>query len=525
MARFQRQSFLTPQVAQTQDLSSLAQRLGAVKQVSSSVFDVVAPIAGERARRLGAEQAEQEFDEEGRPIAPALRSGITAAGRGFNEASIKAYQGALSNDILEGVERIKAESFTEAEFSKKVGEFKAGVMTDVPPQFQGQFLTLFDNIATRGRIELQGVDVERANQENKVLAQQGLTGFSRQATKAAFNGDLETLEFARDSFIDLLDNPRFTPSEIAESILELDKELDEQQVLGTVDSLYTDDPRKAFIAISAFSNNKDLDIAPDEQKRITALAYQGVMNRTKISEQTEKIEDDDNEARIKANEEDLSVKAYSDELSEVEFLQSIRDRDIDPEAADRIRKRMNNVSAVKDNANVLLDIERDFYDLTTEEIELRIDNGVEDGDLTSSTASRLQRNLITRDKATEDEQTTITRNLLRGFLTEQSALSSVFDKGKERRLASGLAQYNERTAAGEEPNTVFLDILNQSSEQNELILRTLPSLRFGSPENLDDSETQVTNAFNSQEITREEANRQLELIKTMRGLKLRFTKK
>ncbi len=525
MARFQRQSFLTPQVARTDDLSSLAQRLGAVRGISSQVSSIVAPIARRRSFARGAGEAVQEFDEEGRPIAPTLRTAFTASGRGFNEASLKAYQGALSNDILEGVERIKAESFTEAEFNKKVGEFRSGVMTDVPPQFQGQFLTLFDNIATRGRIELQGVDVERANQENKVLAQQGLTALGRQAAKAAFNGDTATLEFARDSFIDLLDNPRFTPNEIAESLLELDKELDEQQVLGTVDSLYTDDPRNAFIAISAFSNAKDLDISPDEQKRITALAYQGVMNRTKISEQTEKIEDDESEARIKSNEEDLSVKAYGDELSEVEFLQAIRNRDIDATAVDRIRKRMNSISTVRDNPNVLLDIERQFPDLTTGELEVLIDNAVDDGNMTSATASRLQRNVIVRDKTAEDEQVRITRNLLRGFLTEQSALTSIFDRSKERRLASGMAQYNERTAAGEEPNVVFLDILNQSSDQNELILRTLPPLRFGSPDNLDDSEAQTTNAFTTGVISREEANRQLELIKTMRGLKLKLTKK
>ena len=486
---FEKQPLVLPQVAQTGDLGSLAQRLGAFRQASQTAFSVVSDIKGRQ-----------------------------------NNAATKAYEGAVSNDILEGVERIKAESFSEAEFNVKVTEFKAGVMTDIPPEFQGQFATLFDNIETRSRIELHAADTEQANEENKVLAEQGISAFRRQATKAAFAGDLETVEFSRNGLINLLDNPRFTASEIGDSIRELDKELDEQQVLGAVDALYTDDPRKALLAISVFQNDKDLDIEPDEQKRITALAYQSVLNRTKLSENLERIEDDDNEARIKKNEEDLSIKAYSGELSEVEFIQSLRNRDIDAAAGDRVRKRMNKPSTVRDNPNVILDIERQFPDLTTGEIEILIDTAVDDGNITAATAGRFQRAVITRDEKAEDEQTRITRGLLTGFLREQNQFSSLLDPTKERRLASGLAQYNERTVAGEEPNTVFLDILNQSSDQNELILRTLPALRFGSPENLDDAETQTTNAFTNNQLTREEANRQLELIETMRALKLKFTK-
>jgi len=489
MARLERQPLVLPQITQAGDLGSLAQRLGAFRQASQAVFNVAADVA--------------------------IRQ---------KNATTKAYEGAVSNDILEGVERIKAESFSEAEFNAKITEFRAGVFTDIPPNFQGQFTTLFDNIETRSRIDLQAADIEKTNEENKVLAEQGIGAFRRQATKAAFSGDLETVEFARDGLINLLDNPRFTPSEIGDSIRELDKELDEQQVLGTIDALYTDDPRSALLAISVFQNSKDLDIEPDEQKRITALAYQGVLNRTKLSENIEKVEDDDNETRIKANEEDLSIKAYSGELTEVEFVQSLRNRDIDAAAADRVRKRMNKPSTVRDNPNVILDIERQFPDLATGELEILIDNAVDDGEMTAATAARFQRSVIARDEKVEDEQTRITRGLLTGFLKEQNQFSSLFDPSKERRLASGLAQYNERTAAGEEPNTVFLDILNQSSEQNELILRTLPPLRFGAPDNLDDAETQTTNAFTNKQLTREEANRQLELIDTMRALNLRFTK-
>lgn len=490
--RFQRQPLVTSQVAQTSDLSSLAQRLGAFRQVAQGVFNVVSDIKSRQ-----------------------------------NSAEVKAYEGAVSNDILEGVERIKAESFSEAEFNVKVTEFKAGVMTDIPPEFQAQFTTLFDNIETRSRIELHASDTEKTNEENKVLAEQGISAFRRQATKAAFAGDFETVEFARDGLINLLDNPRFTPSEIGDSIRELDKELDEQQVLGAVDALYTDDPRKALLAISVFQNEKNLDIEPDEQKRITALAYQSILNRTKLSENLEKIEDDDNEAQIKANEEDLSIKAYSGELSEVEFIQSLRDRDIDAAAGDRVRKRMNKPSTVRDNPNVILDIERQFPDLTTAELEVLIDNAVDDGNMTSGTASRLQRAVVARDETTEDDVIRNTRALLKGFLKKQSDFgipSLSFDTNAAQREAAGLAQYNERTAAGEEPNAVLLDILNQSSRENELILNRLPTLRFGSPDNLDDAETQTANAFTNKQLTREEANRQLELIETMRALKLKFTK-
>ncbi len=493
---FERQSLVFPQVAQTGDLSSLAQRLGAIRQASQTTFSVVSDIA---------------------------RSQKEAATIAKNAAT-KAYEGAVSNDILEGVERIKAESFSEAEFNAKITEFRAGVFSDIPPESLQRLTTVFDNIATRSRIGLQAADIEQINQENKVLAEQGISGFRRQATKAAFAGDLETVEFARDNLVNLLDNPSFTPSEIADTIRELDRELDEQQVLGTIDALYTEDPEKALLAISVFQNSKDLDMEPDEQKRITALAYQMVSNRTKLAENIEKIEDDENEARIKKNEEDLSIKARAGELSEVEFIQALRDRDIDANAGDRIRQRMNKPSTVRDNPNVILDIERQFPELSTGELEILLDNAVDDGSLTAATVGRFQRAVITRDEKSEDEQIRITRNLLTGFLKEQNQFSALFDPSKERRLASGLAQYNERTAAGEEPNTVFLDILNQSSEQNELILRTLPALRFGSPDNLDDAETQTTNAFTNNQLTREEANRQLELIETMRALKLRFTK-
>lgn len=494
--RFQRQALSVPQVAQTGDLSSLAQRLGAARQASGTAFNVVAGIAQEEQRVRSVEA----------------------------QAAAKAFQGSMSNDILEGVSRIKAESNTEEEFNAKVTGFKEGLATDVPPEFSQDFELLFDNVSTRARIELNSIDVDRQQAEDKVMAQQGIDSFRKEATKAAFSGDLETLEFSRNGILSLLDNPSFTPSEIGDTLRELDAELDEQQVLGTVDSLYNEDPRKALIAISTFQNSKDLPLEPDEQKRITALAYQGVLNRTKLSESLEKIEDDDNEAFILANEKDLSVKAFSGELSEPEFLNALKDRRIDAAAADRIRKRMNNVSAVKDNPNVLLDIERQFPDLSSGELEVLLDNAVTDGNLTTATVSRLQRNINQRDKTEEDADIKNNRDLLKGFLTEQGIFTA-FDPGKEKRLAAGMAQYNERTLAGEDPNAVVLDVLNQNTEQNELVLRTLPKLRFGTAEDLGGSRVQVVNAADNGTITDEEAERQLKLIQTMEGLKLRFTKK
>ena len=494
--RFQRQALSVPQVAQTNDLGSLAQRLNAFTGLASAGVNL---IGGEIRERQAAETVE-------------------------SKAAAKAFQGSMSNDILEGISRIKAESNTEEEFNAKVTGFKEGLATDIPPEFSQDFESLFDNVSTRARIELNGIDVDRQQAEDKVLAQQGIDSFRKEATKAAFAGDLETLELSRNGVISLLDNPSFTPSEIGDTLRELDAELDEQQVLGTVDNFYNEDPRKALIAISTFQNSKDLPLEPDEQKRITALAYQGVLNRTKLSEQIEKIGDDENKAFILANEQDLSVKAFSGELSEPEFLNALKDRRIDASAADRIRKRMNNVSAVKDNPNVILDIERRFPDMSSAEIEVELDNGIKDGNITLATASRFQRNVNQRDKTEEDADIKNNRALLKGFLTEQGIFSA-FDPGKEKRLAAGMALYNERTLAGEDPNEVVLDVLNQNTKQNELVLRTLPKLRFGTAENLPDSKIQVVNAEADGTITEEEAERQLKLIQTMEGLKLRFTEK
>ena len=125
--RFQRQALSVPQVAQTGDLSSLAQRLGAARQASGTAFNVVAGIAQEEQRVRSVEA----------------------------QAAAKAFQGSMSNDILEGVSRIKAESNTEEEFNAKVTGFKEGLATDVPPEFSQDFELLFDNSHQDGLIDIQ----------------------------------------------------------------------------------------------------------------------------------------------------------------------------------------------------------------------------------------------------------------------------------------------------------------------------------------------------------------------------------
>lgn len=485
--RFQRQSFITPRVAQTGDLASLSLRLRAISNVVSS--------------------------------AATFQSQLDFRGRQNQQAAVKAYQGSVSNDILEGVSRIQAESFTEAEFNKKVGEFRTGMFTDVPPEFQDQFTQIFDNIETRSRIQLQGADVERVNEENKVLTQQGLTGFSKQATKAAFGGDLATLEFSRDNFISLLDNPRFTASEIGEFIQELDKELEEQLVLGKIDSLYTEDPRKALIAISAFSESKDLDMEPDEQKRITALAWANVNNRTKQAEAVTKIADDETEARIKANEEDLSAKAYAGELTEVEFIQAIRDRDIDAKAADRVRKRMNNATAVRDNPDALIEFRATIADLSPIEAELQLDVMIDNGLLTGGTAAGLLKEVQIRDQKEEDQAIKIERDLLKQIVKPLTGPgSALLDPQAEAKSAFAMAEFNRRAAEGEDPTAVREEIMGIFANGNQILSRNLPPLRFGTIDNLQEAETLVLQAREKLEITEEEGERQLELIRIMSTL-------
>jgi len=216
MARFERRSFVTPQVAQTSDLTSLAQRLGQTRQLAGQAFSTIAPIAGERARRLGAGQAVQEFDEEGRPIAPELRSTFTAAGRGFNQAAIKGYQGAITNDIVETVSRIENESATEDEFNTKIVEVKSGLFTDIPPEFQSGFAALFDDMTLKARLRLNKGDIALQRSEDRENTLAGVESLQSELLKDVRGGDEIGALTKLQAMEDLLDGSELPESEATE---------------------------------------------------------------------------------------------------------------------------------------------------------------------------------------------------------------------------------------------------------------------------------------------------------------------
>ena len=474
-----------------------------------------------RAEKAAAEGALPQFDEEGKPILPEQRGTFRASNRAFNQSSLKAYGASVQNDVTENISRIKTENSTDPQaFQKAIDGYKVGLLGEVADPIKPSVIQLFDRLETRARIGVNADFRTRTNEENRALIDQAQTGFTDEAMSSIFNGDIVAFETARESFVSSLDNPLFSPGEVLDRIQAFDDTADESQFLGAIDQRYDEDPRLALKALSDFQNTnpENLDMSPQRQAELVAKGFSSVLNRTKLSEQIETIGDDEVERSQKAAEADLTAKAYSSTLSNAELIDAVNKRLITPSAADRLRKRMNNVVTIKDDPNFVLNFERDLPDLITSEAEAQLDAGVANGQLTASTAGRLQRALATRDQTEEDDLIKINRDLLKGFVTEQGFLSK-FDPQKEKRAAASMADYNIRVAAGENPNEVLLDIIDNGSRNNEIVLRTLPQLRFGSVDNLDQAETDVLQANERGEIDEIQAERELELIRDMRVLK------
>ena len=138
----------------------------------------------------------------------------------------------------------------------------------------------------------------------------------------------------------------------------------------------------------------------------------------------------------------------------------------------------------------------------------------------------MQKSLNARDEKEEDLEINNNRDLLKTLVKPLTGPGATFlDPTSEARSGFALAEYNRRTAEGENPTDVLNDVLEASNKSNEIILRGLPALKFGKVEDLTDAKSRVLDALDNGIINNTEAEKQLGLIQTMEQLKLGTTKK
>ena len=464
------------------------------------------------------------LDADGKPVLN-KRGTFKAADRAFNEASVKAYQAAVQNDAMESVSRIEDENPDNPEaFQAAMDGFKEGFLGGIEQSVRPNIISLLDNLESAARINVNSAFRTRVNEESKVKLEKTQAKFKDLATAKQFEGDLIGAEAARILYLDSLDNPLLTPTEKAESMIALDKDLDDAQFLGGIDKLNDENPELALAAISNFENADPttLGISPERQAELAAKGIASIGFKAKIAEALETQGDDERKRLQIETASDLSVDAFEGSLTLPSIISALDKRQITSTQADQLIKRMNSTYSNKDNANTVVELQRNLPSLSKVENELAINNAINDGSITASTANALQKAVNSTAKTEEDQRVSIKRNLLVSLTKPLTGPASAWlDPGGEARAGFAIAEFNERVLNGEDFGTVFNEVLAASTQGDMLALRNIPELKIGSRNDTAAARKLVTQSFSRGEITRDEANVQLTITRMIDSLKLR----
>ena len=105
------------------------------------------------------------------------------------------------------------------------------------------------------------------------------------------------------------------------------------------------------------------------------------------------------------------------------------------------------------------------------------------------------------------------------MLRKQNAFTSQFSTEAEKTLGAGLFKFDQLIAEGVAPMEARTQVQAEANDSASLIMSTFPDLRFGSKDNLDGAEGQLLQAVDEGRIGSAEAEKQAQLIESMRSAK------
>lgn len=275
-----------------------------------------------------------ERDEEGKVVAPELKSDFTIFGRNFNKAALLAHRAEANIDIKENLDRLQLENSLDPEaFTQLADNFKQGLLNGMPEELA----VVIDRdfvLSARTRLARINKDLFKIESEkNRATNIAGIENSKDDILNAVRSGDTDTAETRliqlESTLIDLVDTGQITASE-SERIKENLRERSlEQAALRQIDEVVDDDKltpkQKADKALEVFDlvRKSDLtDLSPEQKDGLLNIISAKVrdLQRQVITEKAE-ITFEQNKAasdlEVKIN---LGLGDQSKQLEEIENL-------------------------------------------------------------------------------------------------------------------------------------------------------------------------------------------------------------
>ena len=212
---------------------SLSRRLfGEAKQDFGEAENVAVDAAIEAGKQQGL-----LTDEQGKAIAPALKTGFSKAGQAYNEAAKKAYQANAMVDLREGMDQIYKMNPNNAEnWGKATAEFEKEFLSGVPEEARAELQFELNKSKLKYGGDVGLADLQRKRGE-AIAAHDSLIGDSIERSKVdARNNNIEAskenYEVARQQLQNKVDAGLMTEEEAIGELQGYQREILEQSIIG-----------------------------------------------------------------------------------------------------------------------------------------------------------------------------------------------------------------------------------------------------------------------------------------------------
>lgn len=246
------------------------------KQVGEVAFNVGAKQQAKKGAEAGFESAQsgQEPEERG-GILPSIFD------ESFNKAQQAAYIASADRNAVERLSQLEQENEYDSEsYSNKASAMLEGVIESVPEPYKPVLHQSISDYISRGKMRINNNIFKLGKEEARIELLGALDTYSREATRAARNGDKEEADDliakAKLSAEALVQSKEWTKEEADEAIRRAKNEITEQSYLQIVDDMPLD---QAVAAIDKAEKNVPKGFSGDEWDTLIARARARLQSR------------------------------------------------------------------------------------------------------------------------------------------------------------------------------------------------------------------------------------------------------